>query len=884
MNETERFRRVAELFETARSMRGHERTSFLEDKCNGDDGLIAEVHRLLGHHESRHGLLEEPITPAAVELLSKPREDGAIPETIGQYDVHRLIGAGGMGAVYLAEQRNPKRMVALKVIRPGVISSDALRRFELEASMLGRLQHAGIAQIYEAGTYNDGVGDRPYFAMEYVDGVPLLKYTELHGLDTRARLELVAKMCDAVQHAHQHGVIHRDLKPGNILVDGSGQPKVLDFGVARSVDEDSHTLATQAGALLGTIGYMSPEQIDGKHDDVDTRTDIHALGVIMYELLSGRMPYDLSDTTMTGALQRVRENVPTMLGKVNPALRGDIETICAKAIEKDKSRRYQSASDLRDDIHRFLQNEPITARPASTMYQLQKLAQRNKALFVAAGVALFALVGTLVAVSIAAYEISRQRDEAVAAMNDANGATRFLSDVLMSLDPRQRGKPEVALTDFLDDVTERLDAGQLEDQPRVEAVVRETVGTAYRELGLLDVSQTHLERSLELYETVAKGTPAQRATVLCSLGGMWARKGNLERAEKLLAESISLFETVHGEDRYGAAGAMHSLASIRLEQRELDEAESLLHQAIELRRDEPQLHPEFLARTLTSLAAVMRRSGRSEEAKGAYEEALAIQRSLHREPRLDIAQTMNNLAILYMYEEDVDAAQPLLEEVLAIRQAFLPENHPDIARVYNSLGGIYSIRGNAEKAEEMYLKAVAMYVAAYGEEHASLGTPYMNLGVSQRVQGRYTDAVRSLEHAIAIKRASYGEQHIQVAPSLLHLAQTYILANESTLAYECALEAHEIFCREEGESSSQSVVAASVLGYSLALTGEFDKAEELLLMVDTAMNAVENPSARVLRAMARNREWIVDMYERWNNADPIGNHLQDIEKWRVSSP
>lgn len=269
-------------------------------------------------------------------------------------------------------------MVALKVIRPGAASPETLRRFHFEASMLGKLRHIGIAQIYEAGTYDDSVGARPYFAMEHVAGKQLASFAREKYLGTRAKLELLANVCDAVQHAHQHGVIHRDLKPGNILVDETGQPTVLDFGVACSADRGPHSVSTRPGALLGTIEYMSPEQIDGGTEEVDTRTDIYSLGVIMYELLAGRMPHDLTGLSMTAAMGHVRRESVPPLGRIHRTLRGDIETICAKAMEKDKTRRYESASALRADIHRLLRNEPITARPASAIYQLRKLAKRNR--------------------------------------------------------------------------------------------------------------------------------------------------------------------------------------------------------------------------------------------------------------------------------------------------------------------------------------------------------------------------------------------------------------------------------------------------------------------------------------------------------------------------
>lgn len=320
----------------------------------------------------------------------------------GRYTIVRPIGAGGMGAVYEATQESPRRSIALKVIR-GTLSAQLLRRFEHESQVLGRLQHPGIAQVYEAGSVQDERGDVvPFFAMELIKGVPLTEYAAANNLGTRERLELVARICDAVYHAHQKGVIHRDLKPGNILVDESGQPKVLDFGVARATDSDIQqtTMQTDIGQLIGTVPYMSPEQVGGDPSELDTRSDVYALGVIAYELLAGRLPYDLQKKMIHEAVRVIREEDPTRLSSLNRTLRGDIETIVAKALEKDKQRRYQSAEALGSDIRRYLKDEPITARPASTWYQAAKFARRNKVLVVGVAATFAVLFAGVIGVSL----------------------------------------------------------------------------------------------------------------------------------------------------------------------------------------------------------------------------------------------------------------------------------------------------------------------------------------------------------------------------------------------------------------------------------------------------------------------------------------------------
>jgi WD40 repeat protein len=393
--------RVEELFDRAVDLEPPQRAAFLHEQCAGDADLRAAVEELLQlepRSQAAEALLRSPLAALRPQAHAPPAP--RFP-AIGRYGVVRVLGEGGMGTVYEAEQDHPRRTVALKVIRAGLTSDILLKRFAREAQILGRLRHPGIAQVYDAGVAEGG---QPYFVMELIAGVPLDRYAREHALDAGGRLALVARVCDAVQHAHDRGVIHRDLKPANILVDSSGQPKVLDFGVARAADLGLTAGGgrTEAGQLIGTLNYMSPEQASGDPAALDARGDVYALGVLLYELLAQRPPYRLEHLPLPEAVQVIREQEPLRLGLIDGRLRGDVETIAAKALAKDRARRYPSAGELAADIRRYLHNEPIRARPPSALYQLTKFARRHKALVGGvAGVFAALLAGTVVSVLFA---------------------------------------------------------------------------------------------------------------------------------------------------------------------------------------------------------------------------------------------------------------------------------------------------------------------------------------------------------------------------------------------------------------------------------------------------------------------------------------------------
>lgn len=466
----DRLRKLEQVFSAAIELPAAARPAFIAEQCADDAELRAEVESLIGHASASVGMLDVPpvAAPIGATFNHEPVSfESMLPadKRIGAYLVLKFLGAGGMGVVYLAEQDRPRRTVALKLIRGAMASPSLLRRFEHEAEILGRMHHAGIAQIYEAGVAETDRGPHPFLAMELVEGPPITDFAETRRLGTRQRLELLTRVCDAVHHAHQRGVIHRDLKPSNILVDAHAQPKILDFGVARAIDADLQvtTLRTNVGQLIGTLPYMSPEQIAADPSEIDNRADVYALGVLTFELLAGKLPYDLRSRSIPEAARIIRDESPTRLSTIDRTLRGDVETIVLKAMNKDKERRYQSAAALGDDIRRHLAGEPIAARESSASELLRRSLRRYRGAVAAGAIIILSLA---VVATYASIQSIRNRTLALSEQAARQEET---------LARKQAEEQRRTVSELNDQLREQLHAGMIE-RGRAEGVAENGPG------------------------------------------------------------------------------------------------------------------------------------------------------------------------------------------------------------------------------------------------------------------------------------------------------------------------------------------------------------------------------------------------------------------------
>jgi serine/threonine protein kinase/Flp pilus assembly protein TadD len=750
----ERFQLVDALFKEAARLPVAERAAFLERRCAGDATLRDEVLALLGEDQASSGPLDRPVLGEGVDLAGVAAEAADVahlPERVGRYRPSRCIGQGGMGVVYEAEQDNPRRTVALKVINAGVAHPNLLRRFEHEAHVLGKLQHPGIAQIFEAGTFDGGAGVQPYFAMEFIDGATLTEFVNAEDFSSRQRLAMLASVCDAVEHAHQRGVIHRDLKPGNILVDSAGQPKVLDFGVARATDSDlqTTTLRTNIGQLIGTVPYMSPEQAAGDPSLLDTRSDVYALGVLGYEMLTGRLPYEVHHKLVHEAVRIIREDDPTPLSSINRFFSGDIETIIGRALEKDKDRRYQSAADLSADIRRYLNDEPITARPPSGWYKIRKFAKRNTA-FVAGtvGVLLALVAGLVVSLTL----LVRARDAEFDASRKAATAEQVadaLSDLfsLTSLfdvdDPSVAGSRTVTAREILDNGRRRVTT-ELADQPEVLATLLDTIGRAYLSLGDYGESRPLMEQALALRRELHEPPHEDIADSLDGLGLAAHMNHDYADARALHEEAMQMRLELFGPEHVAVAESLDELGRVLHATGDYDGAEQHLRRALAMRR---RLVPDddvVISDSQNNLASLLTERGEHDEAERLYRDALVRIRRVYGNHNPEVATTLGNLGFLLRDRGELDEAESKLREAIALRRELLGDDHPMIANSLNSLARLQRKLGRTEEAVAMHREALAIQRATLTPDHSSIATTLSNLARAMRANGEDAAATEAI--------------------------------------------------------------------------------------------------------------------------------------------
>lgn len=777
---------------------------------------------------------------------------------IGGYRIVRVIGEGGMGTVYEAEQQDPRRAVALKVIRGGLLSPRLLRRFRHESQVLGRLQHPGIAQIYEAGTVKDDSGRLvPFFAMELVRGVRLLEYVERKKPELRQRLELLARVSDAVHHAHLKGVVHRDLKPANILVDESGQPKILDFGVARAIDSDVQqtTVQTDIGQLVGTVPYMSPEQVSGDPDELDARSDVYALGVVAFEVLTGRLPYDLSRRLLPEAIRIIREEEPTHLSVIDRTFRGDVETIIAKALEKDRRRRYSSADALASDIRRYLRDEPITARPASTWYQASKFARRNKGLVSGLAATMAVLVLGLVGTGYGLRQESKQRwlaqqnaqrasdqaDRAEAEASRAQAAeeraeeraaeleqvAQFQASQLSGIDTALMGS---RLRESI--LRERRRAaeqegGQPESDmgPGIDELEAALAGVNFTNVALGSLEENIFDRALAAIDEEFAEQPLVQARLLQTLAEVMRKLGLLRRAGEPQTRALAILEAQAGQNDPLTVQAISSMGILLREQGELSGATPYYERALE---GFTRLYGEDDINTLMArqnFATLLQAQGKLAESEQHYRQAIEGYLRVAGEEDPGTINAMNNLAVLLSATARYSEAETILRRCIQALRAAKGPDDPATLLSLNNLGEVLEQQGKLADAGKVFEDLLERSRRVLGDDHPQTANALGFMGMLQLNQGKLAEAESYFRLAMESKRRVLGPVHPDTLLAISNVSALLQMQDKAAEAEPLARQVLEIRRQVLGEDHPATLQSLQNMAMILGRQGRFADAE-----------------------------------------------------------
>lgn len=741
---------------------------------------------------------------------SKPPKEDPQSEQIGPYKIRQQIGEGGMGEVYLAEQIAPvRRKVALKIIKLGMDSKQIVARFEAERQALAVMDHPNIAKVFEAGTTDKG---RPYFVMEYVPGVPLNSYCDTERLSTNERLELFTAICGAVQHAHQKGVIHRDLKPSNILVslqDGKPVPKIIDFGIAKAIHTPltDSTLVTAIGEVVGTPAYMSPEQLENSQLDIDTRSDIYSLGVILFELLAGALPFDFSEYQKPGdSLQKmIRETDPptpskrlqtigdvrekiasdrrTDAGSLHKKLAGDLDWITVKAMEKDRNRRYETANGLAMDIRRYLNDEPVFARPPSAGYRISKFVRRNRLAVIAAGVAVAGLLIGFIFATAGFVRATQAEQKASREAESARQVSNFLIDLFKISDPTEAVGDTISARELLDRSAERIGA-ELKNEPVIQARLMHTMGKVYSEMGLFGRSKPLLDSAL--------------------------------------AKQRALLDTQHPE----LGATLHDLGYTYYQLGEFDSAQVLMEHSLQIFRENG--NHEKVVQNLRQLGDVWEEKGDQEKQLNYHQESVEYAEQTIGKNNIQYAESASKLSFALANQGKYEAAEPLVREALRIAKAQVGDDHWLTSRIKIDLAWWLLDLSRNDEAVQLFNEAVETFKKIYGPDHPETAIAMSNLASTYTSLNRHEEAIALHKQAVAIFKKRYGNVHYDVATAMNNYGRSLVLKGDYDAAEKVLWEVVSIYETLYGKDTPRPAAAYTNLGRAALAKKDFRRGEEYL--------------------------------------------------------
>ncbi len=874
------------IFEVARKISSREaRQAYLAQICGEDLATTERIEALLHAHDDSASFLETP--PSAIVAIASPTIDQPAQEKpgtqIGPYKLLQQIGEGGMGTVYMAEQTQPvQRKVALKVIKPGMDSRQIIARFEAERQALAMMDHVNIARVLDAGATESG---RPFFVMELVHGVPITKYCDDNRLTPRQRLELFVPVCQAIQHAHQKGIIHRDIKPSNVMVtlyDGKPVPKVIDFGVAKATEQKltERTLFTQYGTMVGTLEYMSPEQAEMSALGVDTRSDIYSLGVLLYELLTGSTPLThkrMKEAAYAEILRMIKEEEPpkpstrlsdsgealasisanrhTEPAKLSKLMRGELDWIVMKTLEKDRNRRYETANGFAADVQRYLNDETVQACPPSAGYRLRKFVRRNRGQVLAAGLVLLTLVGGIAGTTWGLVRAEQQRqlaeakkqealderdakDMALAAEKTAKEQTQkrlvqiekgneIITSIFTDLDIRKVKEGTEPLEAVL---AERLvkAAGQLEGEAVGDTLV---VAGLQDRLGMSLLHLGHPQAAIGLFvkarATRSTQLGADHPHTLMSMANLavsYQDAGKLDLALPLHEETLKLRKAKLGADHLNTLASMNNLGNGYRDAGKLDLALPLYEETLKLMKAKLGAdHPDTLA-SMSNLGSGYLNAGKLDLALPLFEETLRLTKAKLGADHPNTLTSMNNLAESFRAARKLDLALPLLEETLKLRKAELGADHPGTLVSMNNLAAGYRDAGKLDLALPLLEETLKLMKAKLGADHPDTLTSMNNLGIGYRDAGKLDLALPLLEETLKLTKAKLGADHPATLTSMANLAEGYRDAEKLELALPLYEETLKLMKAKLGAGHPSTLTSMNNLALGYQAAGKLDLA------------------------------------------------------------